>query len=396
MDLVKLKEVAEIVSGSTPKTNKIEYWDGQIHWITPADLEKKSNGYIYSTSRKITDKGFESSNLKMLPVGTVLLTTRAPIGKVALAGVELCTNQGFKNIICDSAVLASEYLYYYLTSQHDQLNALGRGATFKEISKKIVEDLIIPLPPLQTQQKIVQVLDKAQSLIDKRKEQIELMDELIQSTFYEMFGDPVVNEKAWITKKVGSQLERIISGWSVSGEERKKINGEIAVLKISSVTSGAFKPDEHKVANQLDKKKVLVKPLKGDILFSRANTRELVAASCIVEDNYDDLFLPDKLWKIVIDSKKLSNYWFNALLQNNSFRATLTKQASGTSGSMLNISKNKFENSLMPVPPIEFQKQFADIVQKIEAQKQLMEQALTEMENNYNSLMQRAFKGEIM
>ena len=136
MRLAKIKEVGKVYSGSTPKTSDGSNWGGEICWLTPADLKKENNWYIKDTPRKITEKGFNSANLTMLPVGTVVLTTRAPIGKVALAGVELCTNQGFKNIVCNQKLLEPEFLYYFLTTQPKQLNQLGRGATFKEISKK--------------------------------------------------------------------------------------------------------------------------------------------------------------------------------------------------------------------------------------------------------------------
>lgn len=100
-NIVKLKEVGEIRSGSTPRTNVKEYWNGHLHWIAPAELVDGHNYYVYNTVRKITDVAVKRSSLNLLPRGTVLLTSRAPIGKVAIAGEDMYCNQGFKNIICD-------------------------------------------------------------------------------------------------------------------------------------------------------------------------------------------------------------------------------------------------------------------------------------------------------
>lgn len=131
--MAKLGDICTVVSGSTPKTGVAEYWDGTVKWITPAELNEDSF-YITDSVRHITEDGKEKTGLSYLPKGTVILSSRAPIGKTAIAGCEMCCNQGFKNLICSDAVY-NEYLYFFLKSKTNYLNSLGRGATFKEISK---------------------------------------------------------------------------------------------------------------------------------------------------------------------------------------------------------------------------------------------------------------------
>lgn len=196
----KLGEVCEIVTGTTPKTNIPEYWGKGHYWVTPAELND-TTVYIDKTERQITDEALSKTKLRLLPVGTVLLSSRAPIGKVAIANAEMYCNQGFKNCICSEAIY-NKYLFYFLRLKKDYLNSLGRGATFKEISKSIVESIKIPLPPLSTQLAIVSELDKINELIRLKKEQLKDFDNLAQSLFYEMFGDPVENEKGWEVKKL--------------------------------------------------------------------------------------------------------------------------------------------------------------------------------------------------
>lgn len=153
----KLGEICEIVSGSTPKTGIPEYWDGDMKWITPAEINEDS--YIITDSvRKLTELGVKKTGLSSFPEGTVILSSRAPIGKVAIAGCEMYCNQGFKNLICSDKI-NNRYLYWFLKGNTEYLNSLGRGATFKEISKQIVSAIEINVPEFDQQMQAVENLE---------------------------------------------------------------------------------------------------------------------------------------------------------------------------------------------------------------------------------------------
>ena len=153
-----IKEVGTVVGGATPKTDHDEYWGGSYRWITPAELDADS-GYIYDSVRKLTKAGVESCSLQEMPVGTVILSSRAPIGKVAIAGNTFYCNQGFKNIICKESI-TPRYLYTVLLLNVEYLNSLGRGATFKEISKGIVESIRIPVPSMELQEQFAAFVEQ--------------------------------------------------------------------------------------------------------------------------------------------------------------------------------------------------------------------------------------------
>ena len=155
---VTIKEIGTVVGGATPKTDHDEYWGGSYCWITPAELDGDS-GYIYDSVRKLTKAGVESCSLQEMPVGTVILSSRAPIGKVAIAGNTFYCNQGFKNIICKEGI-TPRYLYTVLLLNVEYLNSLGRGATFKEISKGIVESIRIPVPSMELQQQFAAFVEQ--------------------------------------------------------------------------------------------------------------------------------------------------------------------------------------------------------------------------------------------
>lgn len=155
----KINQYAQIVLGSTPNSKEASYWDGDIKWITPAEMTEESY-YIYDTDRHITEDGVKSASLTLLPYRSVLFSTRAPIGKVGLVGSPMYCNQGFKNFICGDK-LNPVYLYYTLIYKREYLVSLGTGTTFKELSKRTVEGLDIAIPPLSLQEQFENIYHQA-------------------------------------------------------------------------------------------------------------------------------------------------------------------------------------------------------------------------------------------
>ena len=180
-----IKEVGTVVGGATPKTDHDEYWGGSYRWITPAELDADS-GYIYDSVRKLTKAGVESCSLQEMPVGTVILSSRAPIGKVAIAGNTFYCNQGFKNIICKEGI-TPRYLYTVLLLNVEYLNSLGRGATFKEISKGIVESIRIPVPSMELQEQFaafVEQTDKSKLAVQKGLQELEILKKSLMQQYF--------------------------------------------------------------------------------------------------------------------------------------------------------------------------------------------------------------------
>ncbi|BAV87990.1 type I restriction-modification system [Rothia aeria] len=185
--MVKLGDIGQVISGATPKTSVPEYWGGDIYWATPKDLSRLESAYIDSTERTITESGKASCATSILPENSVLLSSRAPIGHVAINTTPMATNQGFKSIIPTNDVIP-KYLYYWLSANKYYIQSMGNGATFKEISKKVVESIVLPLPPLEEQKRIVSILDKAKSIQEARERQLAALDELSYSIFVD-FSD---------------------------------------------------------------------------------------------------------------------------------------------------------------------------------------------------------------
>ena len=184
-------ETFDIQSGGTPNSQNPDYWNGDINWITLADLPVENHvTHIYSSLRKITSEGLEHSNAKLLPKDTVVVSSRATIGRIGIAKEPLATNQGFKNVIIKKKdVVLPEFLALMLREKVDEMNALASGATFKEISKTNFESLSISVPSLEEQKKILDQIQYEQSLIEPSKKLIKVFSEKIENRIKEIWGD---------------------------------------------------------------------------------------------------------------------------------------------------------------------------------------------------------------
>lgn len=374
----KLGEVATIVGGSTPKSNIEEYWGGSHYWVTPADL--KGNKYQGATPRTITDLAVQKTNLQLLPIGTVLLSSRAPIGKVAITTVPMYCNQGFKNVICSQQLL-KEFVYWYLSNKTDYLNSLGRGATFKEISKKDTEQIPIPVPPIEEQERIVSELDLLSGIIEKKKEQLKEYDKLAQSIFYDMFGDPIENPKGWEVKKLG-EVATLINGFAFQSAGFQKTG--FPIVRISNIQDDKitsdfvyFNRDDYKI--DFEKYEVLF----GDILIAMSG-----ATTGKVGINYNDvvLYLNQRVGKIVPRENVIHQYLFYYLKTN------ATKSLSIAQGvAQPNLSTQQINSFVLPLPPLSLQQLFAEKIEAIEKQKALVQQSISETQTLFDSTMDKYF-----
>lgn len=191
-EIKKLKDLAVVINGGTPDTKISEYWDGGVLWITPKDMGQLTSKYVSATSRTISEIGLEKSSAKLIPNNSLILSTRAPIGYLAINTCAISTNQGCKGIV-PSENLSSEYLYYFFSKSVKMLIDLGNGTTFKELSTSSLKNIDIPLPPLSEQKEIVVLLDDVLSRIDKARENIEKnienAKELYENTVEKIFAE---------------------------------------------------------------------------------------------------------------------------------------------------------------------------------------------------------------
>lgn len=386
--MAKLGEVCTIVSGSTPKTSVTSYWDGNIKWITPAELNEDTF-YIMDSVRHITEDGKEKTGLSYLPTGTVILSSRAPIGKTAIAGCEMCCNQGFKNLICSDAIY-NEYLYFFLKSKTAYLNSLGRGATFKEISKSIVENIEIPLPEVNQQKEIAEKFKKLEQLISLRKQQLAKLDELVKARFVEMFGDPADNVNN-LSASPMTAICQIIDGdrgKNYPKQEEFSDSGFCLFLNAKNVTAQGFSFENCTYITE--EKDALLrngKLCRGDVVLT---TRGTIGNLAFYDTSvpYENIRINSGMVILRMNKQVVSEIFFieQFKMQLDSIKSRI---ASGSAQPQLPISTmNKIE---MILPPIEFQNQFAAFVERVDQQKQTVQQSLEKLELMKKALMQEYF-----
>jgi type I restriction enzyme, S subunit len=382
-----------IVGGGTPSTKISSYWNGNIPWISSADISE--SGQI-SVSRFITSEAIQNSATNIVPKGTVLIVSRVGVGKAAIAPFDLCFSQDCQGLILKSELVNEEFFLRAIQTSLKALTRKARGATITGVTKEEIKKLAIPIPNIEDQIRIANILRKAQELINQRKETLRLLDEFLKSTFLDMFGDPIKNAKGWEESKLADILTDIKAGWSPVCEDRPRENeNDIAILKLSAVTYGYFNPSANKKLKPGTEIRKSIEPKGSDILFTRKNTLDLVGATAYVFRDYPNLFLSDTIFKLEYNKSKVDGLFLWKLLSHKGVRNSLQKLATGSAGSMPNISQERLLSFNTILPPLMLQTEFAHIVQKTELLKAEYQRSLEELENLYESLSQRSFKGEL-
>lgn len=390
MRTMRLGDLCEIKSGGTPRRSERAYYGGPIPWAKIGDLDK-ADPVLSATEETLTTEGLRAIRGRIFPAGSILLAMYGSVGKLAIAGIELTTNQAILGIrVRDEGALNVGYLRRWLESIRPKLVHDARGVTQQNISATYVRNLRVPVPEFADQLRIAALVDKANAIRVQCRENVSLIGCFLDATFFQLFGDPVRNERNWHRHPASDAIASIEAGSSVGGVAGMRRPQEWAVLKISSVTTGDYLPEECKVIETLPHRVVV--PSKGDLLFSRANTRELVAATCLVDRTEPRLFLPDKLWRLTPNASLADAAYLRYLFAHSRFRAKLTAQATGTSGSMLNVSQAKLLRMDLPLPPLELQLRFGALVWKTIELRQRVQEAAAQADRLLESVVRSAFE----
>ena len=379
--MARLGDICTIVSGSTPKSNIPEYWDGDIKWITPAELNEET--YIINDSvRHITELGVAKTGLKPFPQGTVILSSRAPIGKTAIAGCEMYCNQGFKNLICSDKI-NPRYLYWFLTCNTEYLNSLGRGATFKEISKEIVANIEIPVPTLEQQIRIAEKFEKIRELIALRKEQLAKLDQLVKSRFIELFGDQETNHYNLNVGKL-SDVADIYLGLTHTPTYTEQGRPFLSVRDISSGVID-FSNCHYVTEEEFCSLPNGARPKVGDMLFCRVGT---IGKPVIISENTPEF---GTFVSVGYLRKKanVNNYYLKSWMENDYFMRQVYNNVAGAS--QINLNTGWLKNFRILIPSMELQEQFAAFVEQTDKSKVAIQQSLDKLELLKKSLMQEYF-----
>ena len=374
MTTYKLGDICEIVSGGTPKTGVKEYWGGDLKWITPAEI--KDNSYIVDDSvRKITQLAVDQKRLPPFPKGTVILSSRAPIGKVAIAGCEMYCNQGFKNLIC-SDIINNRYLYWFLKSRTSYLNSLGRGATFKEISKSIVSNIEIDIPELQKQENIADEFEKINDLIELRRKEISSLDELIKARFIELFDRRCPEDT----------LLNLCNIIDYRGKTPEKVEHGLPFITAKNIKMHHMTLDPREYISKETYDKVMVRgfPKEGDVVFT---TEAPLGNVCRIPHFDTEFYIGQRI--VTMQTEKLNPVYLEYALSDDEFVRKYMGKSSGST--VTGIRVRLLEQLTIPVPQRHLQDEFASFTAQVDKSKAVVQKALDETQLLFDSLMQEYF-----
>ena len=382
----KIGDVFKVTSGGTPSRKKQEYFkNGTIPWVKTGDLKGK---YANEPKEYITELALANSSAKIFPKNTVLLAMYgATIGACSILKIAAATNQA-----C-GAILPSEkcdhvYLYYYLKSINKELISKGVGGAQPNISGGIIKSTKIPLPPLDQQKKIAAILDAADAYRQKTKALITKYEELSQSLFLDMFGDPRLNEQNFEQNNLNEYLELITYGLTVRPEY---IDNGIRLISAREIRSGKLDLTSGPQISESDYNKLSAKgkPNRNEILFSKTGS---IGHSAIIDT--DVKFAITQNAARLVFKVNVNPVFALEQLRTSYFQSLCQQRAKGNAVKDLQLGDMKKLPFISP--PIKLQNKFADSIQTIETQKAQAQASLAQAEELFNSLLQRAFKGELV
>lgn len=352
----KFADLFDLQMGKTPSRDNPTYWGDDNMWVSIADMNEQK--YMSATKAGITDVAVQESGIKPIPKGTVIMSFKLSIGKVSIATSKLYTNEAIMGFIeKEEGTLVPEYLYYYLKGyKWEGANKAAMGMT---LNKKTIAENTISYPPIAEQEKIVSELDCLSGIIEKKKQQLKELDNLAQSIFYEMFGDPVENDKGWETKKV-IDVVKLQRGYDLPIQHRQS-DGGIPVWGSNGIVGWH---NEAKV--------------DYGVITGRSGTLGTVYS-------YDKPFFPLNTTLFSVDTHGNDIVYLKYLLN------IFDLKRFGTGTGVPTLNRNVFHSEPIISVPLALQQDFASKIESIEKQKELISQSIKETETLFNSRMDYYF-----
>lgn len=381
MEYIKLSDISTIIMGQSPNSDTYnEIGEGVPFFQGKADF-----GRVNPKVRMYCSKP-----TKLAEVSDILMSVRAPVGDVNIANEQCCIGRGLC-AIRGSIDINNKFLYYYLITMKEELNSKATGSTFKAINKSILEEVTIPNISIDKQNNIVKVLDKAQELIDKRREQIEDLDKLIKSQFIEMFGDPVSNPKGWKCDELKNVTLKITDG--KHGDCENEENSGYYFISAKDINDRKICTENSRqiTKNDFDETNKRTMLQSGDIVI--VNTGATIGKTAIAtsEDVSKNLTFQKSVAIVTVDTEKLLSEFLEQYIIFD--RDRIYNNASGSAQKNWLLSQMRSYKIILP--PVELQNRFVNFVKEVDKLKFEMVKSLKELEDNFSSLMQKAFKGEL-
>lgn len=384
----KLGEVGEVIGGTTPSTSNPAFWNGDLCWISPAELHGEH--YLYDSVKKITREAVKAKSLKLLPVGTVILSSRAPIGKLAINKVPMYCNQGFKCVVCGKE-LYNEYLYWWFYCKKDYLNSLGTGATFPEISKSVVENIEIPLPPLSEQSRIVSRLDAAFGEIEGLKAKAEAQLREARTLFQAALTQEMKPKQGWEEKKL-KEIGTTQTGTTPSKTDKDNYGDFIPFIRPSEIDydgCGSIKYDSEI--------KLSEKGLSNGRLFKAGSILMVCIGATIskVGVTSENVSCNQQI-NVLNPKQEYDSKFIYFAMRNEDFKQKVIKEGTSSQATLPIINKGKWENLSLSLPPLQVQQQIVSrldaLSEKVRELEEAQKKVIAECDALKQALLREVFE----
>lgn len=381
----KLGDICKSINaGGTPSRGNSAYWNGDIPWVKIKDMNSK---YVNSTEEFITNEGLNNSSAKLFEPGTILYSIFATIGAASILKIPATTNQAIAGIVlgdgCDR-----DFYYYYLTSLKTHFENISKGVAQNNINLSVLRNQKVVVPPIEDQQRIVAELDCLNEMIAVKQEQLKEFDKLAQSIFYDMFGDPIENEKGFERHSLG-EIAEFKNGLNFKPVEE---GNEIRILGVSDFQD----LKEIKTTDSLSMKCIMETVdedycLKtGDIVIVRSNgSKKLVGRNVLISFEEKDVAYSGFCIRCRLTSKECLPLYLNCVLSAPAIKELMTSGGRGCN--IANINQQVLNRLMVSIPPLALQQQFADKISAIEAQKELVKQSIAETQTLLSYTMDKYF-----
>ena len=389
----KLGEVCEVVLGGTPRTSVPEYWGGSVPWLTPGDMGKIQGLYVDKTSRTLTQKGLENGS-SLFPANSVVLSTRAPIGYVLINSVPMCTNQGCKTIVPDSAIMP-KFLAYNLIGRAIELNELGTGTTFKELATGVLKNIDLPIPPLAEQKRIVAKIDAAFEKIDALKANAEKNLANAKELFQSALDEAMRPKKGWVEKRLGD----VGSCKNGLNFKRESEGEKIDIVGVGDFKKGLVVDDttelERLTLQELPEQEWYLHP--NDIVFVRSNGSKALVGRAVIIKSKRPLTFSGFCIRYRIEDKCIDPDYLARVVSVESFRKAML---SGRNASTINnVTQPILLSQVINIPSLAEQKQIVKRLDSLTKKIQLLEQnyarQMADCAEMRQAILREAFEGRL-
>lgn len=376
MEYIALKNICKINMGQSPDSSSYnDNKDGIPFFQGNADFGEK-----YPVTRV-----WCNAPIKVAQPNDILISVRAPIGALNFAKEECCIGRGLAALTPDRSKVSLEFIYWVLKWKKAELNSKGTGSTFKAISRKVLEETLVPAIDFEKQYEYAEILGKTYSVIKKYKKELNCLDGLIKARFVEMFGDPVKNPKGWEVVTIGDIVTEVRYGTSKPAVE----GGKYPYLRMNNLTA-----DGHLDLNDLkyidipddEIEKCVVR--KGDVLFNRTNSIELVGKT-VVFDLQEDMIIAGYIIRVRLNKRLLPEI-LSQYMNLEALKDILRSMAKGAVN-QANINAQELQSIKVYIPDMELQKRFIEMKNQVDKSKVAVQKALDETQMLFDSLMQEYF-----